>query len=121
MYDQLNENDRLISPMVCVFILDFILFQENAQTHTCLSPIESKSNDNGFYYHFIELPKFDTAGDDAVSTRLKKWAYFFKNEGHVGGDELRVRVDNDPFILRAHNAFSTFTADKDFLSIYQAR
>ena len=75
-----------LNPVICVNILDFILFQDLKNAHSCFLATEKNETDyvltDDFQIHFLELPKIKL-DKKKLKNRLEKWAYFFTKEGLI--------------------------------------
>ncbi len=126
-HGQLKQSDRYneLNPVICVNILDFILFKDLKKAHTCFLPTEISETDyvltDDFQIHFFELPKMDI-DKDTLDNRLEKWAFFFKNEGLVSEEEkMKILIKNDPVMKHAHKNYEKFKADDELIQVYEAR
>ncbi len=124
---QLKGSERYneLNPVICVNILDFILFNDFRKAHSCFLPTELDEKDyvltDDFQIHFFELPKMDL-DKETLDSRLEKWAFFFNNEGLSTEEEkMKILIKNDPVIKHAHNSYEKFTADDEMLQVYEAR
>lgn len=127
-HEQLKESEGYseLNPVICVNILDFILFKDLNKAHSCFLPTEKDETENvltdDFQIHFFELPKMKIGDTFVMDDRLKKWAFFFNNEGLLNEeDEMKILIKNDPVMEHAHKAYKKFTADDELLQVYEAR
>ncbi len=127
-YSQLKESDHYIKlmPVICINILDFVIFSDIRKAHSCFLAAEKDSPEyilsDDFQIHFFELPKIDVENVDRFKNRLEKWAYFFKNEGLLSEEEeMQVLIKNDSVMEQAHESYKKFTSNNEMLEIYEAR
>ncbi len=126
-HGQLKESDKYneLNPVICVNILDFILFEDLKKAHSCFLPTEINDTDyvltDDFQIHFFELPKMDLE-KETLSNRLEKWAFFLKKEGlQTEEEKMKILIKNDPVMEHAHNSYERFAADDELLQVYEAR
>ena len=55
------------------------------------------------------------------SDRLMRWMYYFKEEGILEDDEMKIIINDDPIFEQAHDTFKRFTADEELRHRYLAR
>ena len=67
--------------------------------------------------HFLELPKLDTSRHE---TKIRKWLTYLKTEGKEE-DIMKILIQEDKEIEKAHNIYQKFTKDEELLEIYEAR
>ena len=121
-----NEYGKL-NPVICINLIDFVLFKEKspAQYHSChmigdLDDPETLLTDH-LRTHYIELPKIKPDPSVIPTDRLVKWMYYFKEEGILEDDEMKVIFKDDPIFEQAHETFQQFTADDELKMRYEAR
>ncbi|MBI9099536.1 MAG: PD-(D/E)XK nuclease family transposase [Spirochaetaceae bacterium] len=70
-----------------------ILFKDLNKAHSCFLPTEKDETENvltdDFQIHFFELPKMKIGDTFVMDDRLKKWAFFFNNEGLLNEEEVQ--------------------------------
>jgi len=72
--------------------------------------------------HFFELPKMDGQEISELTSRLEKWAFFFKKEGTIPQNKLEeILLKGDPIMKQAHDSYDRFTADDRYIELYEAR
>ena len=125
---QLKEGERYtkLMPVVCINILDFILFKDIEKVHSCFLTAEKDNPEyvlsEDFQIHFFELAKMDVENREIFTSRLEKWAYFFKKEGFLSEEEeMHVLIKNDSVMECAHESYKKFTSNDEMLEIYEAR
>ena len=75
-----SENYTKLSPVISINVLDFILFNDIKDFHSCYLLKEIKHNKiltDHCMLHYIELPKFNLNND---KEKLSSWIKFFKGE-----------------------------------------
>ena len=119
---QLEEGHQYkkLNPVICINLLDFIIFEDkkDEQFHSCHMICDQDDKDSvltdHLRIHYIELPRIIPDPEKIPSDRLLKWIYFFKDEGVLEEDEMKIIIKDDPIFEQAHETFSKFTADKEF-------
>ncbi len=109
-----------LKPVICINILDFILFEESTHYHSCFSLKESRTGSNysdHMFIHFLELKKVTI---EEKSDKLRKWLFFLKNEG-TGDNKLSEIIENDTDIKKAHKRYVKFTHDEMLRDLYEAK
>ena len=116
-----------LNPVICINLLDFVLFKDKpaSEYHSChmirdLDDPETLLTDH-LRIHFIELPKIKPDPFVTPSDRLKKWMYYFIEEGILEDNEMKIIFQDDPIFEQAHETFKEFTADKELRERYEAR
>ena len=116
-----------LNPVICINLLDFVLFKDKpaSQYHSChmirdLDDPDTLLTDH-LRIHFIELPKIKPDPSVVPSDRLVKWMYYFKEEGILEDDEMKIIFKDDPIFEQAHETFQQFTADDELRMRYEAR
>ena len=46
--------------------------------------------------HYIELPKIHVEKEKIPMDRLLKWAYYFREEGEVEENDMKILIKDDP-------------------------
>ena len=71
----------------------------------------------------MELSKMNFPNKDNLTFRndFERWCYFFKYEGYLKEDEMRVLLGDNPYIQEAHKLYTTFTADQAMLDRLEAK
>ena len=119
MYGKLN-------PVICINLLDFTL-SDLPGTEYHSSYMITKTDDpdillsDHLRIHFIELPKIIVDPSVMPSDRLMRWMYYFKEEGILEDDEMKIIIKDDPIFEQAHDTFKRFTADEELRHRYLAR
>ncbi|MBS4763803.1 MAG: Rpn family recombination-promoting nuclease/putative transposase [Brachyspira sp.] len=75
-----SENYTRLSPVISINVLDFVLFNDIKDFHSCYLLKEIKHNKiltDHCMLHYIELPKFNLNND---KEKLSSWIKFFKGE-----------------------------------------
>ena len=104
-----SENYTKLSPVISINVLDFILFNDIKDFHSCYLLKEIKHNKiltDHCMLHYIELPKFNLNND---KEKLSSWIKFFKGENMSNlikenniFEEVEKRcqsfIDSDPLI-----------------------
>ncbi|MBF9015972.1 MULTISPECIES: Rpn family recombination-promoting nuclease/putative transposase [unclassified Oceanispirochaeta] len=118
---------KKLNPVICINLLDFTLFpdKKEGQFHSChmitdLDDPETVLTDH-LRIHYLELPRIKVDPSRIPADRLNKWAYFFKEEGILEEDEMKILIKDDPIFEQAHETFNKFTADDELREIYEGR
>ena len=104
-----SENYTKLSPVISINVLDFVLFNDIKDFHSCYLLKEIKHNKiltDHCMLHYIELPKFNLNND---KEKLSSWIKFFKGENMSNlikenniFEEVEKRcqsfIDSDPLI-----------------------
>jgi predicted transposase/invertase (TIGR01784 family) len=126
-YSQLGSGELYtdLYQTVCINVLDFMLFPELEDFHTCFQITEK---DNPEYIltehlqmHFIEVAKLRLDSIVELSDKLLAWCYYFKNEGIITEEEMPVLLKDDPSFRKAHKEYKAFTADERMMDMAEAR
>ncbi|PID74960.1 MAG: hypothetical protein CSB28_00460 [Desulfobacterales bacterium] len=114
----------ILSPVICINLLDFTIFDAIKEPHSCFLIAEKDHPEyvltNDFQLHFYEMPKYQ---ENAQSqNQLERWACFFQCEGKSEkGETMEILLKNDPILTRAHKEYVRFTEDKELRMAYEAR
>jgi len=120
---QLNESEiyKSLKPTICINVLDFTLIEPIDRFHTCFMLHEIIEPENvltdHIVLHFLELPKFDITKHN---TKIQKWLTYLKSEGKEE-DIMKILIQEDKEIEKAHNIYKKFTKDNEMLELYEAR
>jgi len=102
-YDELR-------PVVCVNILDFVLFENKLKCHNCFMLKNIIPDDEvlteDLSLHFIELSKKIPLGQ-----KLADWVELFTKEGKQG-ESLTVLLQKNKMLQKAHDEFQRCTQDQ---------
>lgn len=121
-----DKDNQSLSPIICINLLNYILFHDMSKAHRCFIITEKISGkfvlNDDLQIHYLELPRMEVGGSSTLTDRLEKWAFFFKNEGLLEEEEdiMKSLLLNDPVMKQAHNVYRRFTADDAMLEIYMA-
>ncbi len=113
-----------LRPVICINLLNHILFENIKQGHTCFLLKEKDLADyvltDVLQIHFFEIVKYADA--QPFSDRLTKWSFFFKHAGNPGEEAtMEILLKDDPILTQAHEAYEQFNADDELLVLYEAR
>ena len=119
--DQLNKGDQYdkLRPVISINVLNFDLLKSYPEFHSLFKL--TKSNDpelvltDHLYIHFLELPKYL---EQQKFTPLEKWMYYLKFEGER---DMKIVIQDDPIIAKAHEKYVEFTQDKRMREIYEGQ
>jgi predicted transposase/invertase (TIGR01784 family) len=118
---------KKLNPVICINLLDFILFPEKKDDlfHSChmicdLDDLQTVLTDH-LSIHYIELPRIKPVPENIPTDRLLKWAWFFREEGVVEEEDMKILIKDDPIFEKAHNTFNQFTANDELRDKYEAR
>ncbi|AHC16502.1 hypothetical protein L21SP2_3162 [Salinispira pacifica] len=124
--DQLSRGDVYsdLSPSVCINLLDFTLFPELSDFHSCFQITEKDHKEyiltEHLEIHFIELSKLDFTAIPNFETAILRWCYYFKNEGNIQEDTMPVLLKDNPAIEKAHHVYEDFTSDEQLMDMAEA-
>lgn len=122
---QLKEGEGYdtLSPVICINILDFTIFDTIKQPHTCFMVAEKNNPEylltGDLQLHFYEIPKYRQGF--SFANRLEKWICFFQNEGTNKGGVMEILLKDDPIFARVYEKYSHFSEDKELRMAYEAR
>ncbi len=126
--EQLGEGEDYgkLHPVICINLLNFIFFDQFVSAHSCFLPLEKNHTNivlsDQMQINFFELPKMDVPELKTLSSGLERWAYYFRWEGKLDDKKLEeVLLKEDPVMKQAHDAYKKFTADNEYLEVYEAR
>ncbi len=119
-----SEAYDVLSPVICINILDFTIFEALREPHSCFLVTEKSHPEyiltDDFQLHFYELPKYQE--NRGARTQLERWACFFRCEGKSDKrDTMEILLKNDPVLTQAHDEYVHFTEDKQLRMAYEAR
>ncbi len=109
-----------LRPAIYIGLLDFPLFGDVAKKR--LEFLLKKIEDNDLVLtdhlimHFLQVRR---AEKENVFSKLEKWLAFFRYEGRIEEEDMRVLL-NDKDINDAHKAYEHFTQDDELKSAYEA-
>ena len=109
-----------LKPVICINILDFILFDESKNYHSCFRLKEVRTGINysdHMFIHFLELKKVTI---EEKNDKLRKWLFFLKNEG-TGDIKLNEIIESDSDLNKAHKKYVKFTHDEMLRDLYEAK
>lgn len=115
-----GESYRLLRKCVSVSILDFNIFQEWEEFHSCFHIREDARNfiyTDKMEFHVIELPKLPK-GPRKDSGLLELWASFINAERE---EEFDMLAKKDPYIEKAYECLQTISQDREKRMEYEAR
>ncbi|MDC7218869.1 MAG: Rpn family recombination-promoting nuclease/putative transposase [Spirochaetales bacterium] len=124
---QLNEGEIYgeLEPTVCINLLDFLIFPELEDFHTCFQITEKNQAEyilsEHLQIHFVELSKLKNLKNDDVTDQLLGWCYYFKNEGNIEETNMPVLLKKDKNFKKAHEEYKRFTADDALMDAIEAR
>ena len=121
-----SEKYDTLKPVICISILNEILFDKLEKAHNCFLAIEKDNPEfclcEDFQLHFFELPKMKEDKVEALKDELSKWAWFLKNEGQKEKEEeMEVLMKNEPVLKKAHMDYLDFTKSDRLRAVYDAR
>ncbi len=112
-----------LRPVICINMLNHILFENIKQGHTCFLLKEKELNyvlSDMLQIHFFEILKYSDT--EPFSDRLKKWSFFFKHAGNSDEEaKMEILLKDDPILTQAYNAYERFNADDELVTLYEAR
>ncbi|PIE69514.1 MAG: hypothetical protein CSA21_02485 [Deltaproteobacteria bacterium] len=122
---QLEHGDQydILSPVICINILNFKLFAEQNRYHLCFMSRELEDPElfltDHMAIHFLELPQLL---DYHAGNELEKWLYYLKHEGNPEEDEnMRLLLQENAGLAKAHEKYLSFTRDPELVDAYEAR
>ena len=122
---QLQEGEvySRLFPVICINLLEFSLFQDIPRYHLGFMLRDFQDPDliltEHMVIHYLELPKLRGLN---MQNSLERWLYYLKNEGKQEEDDnMRILLQDDPDIQKAHAKYQTFTQDDELLEAYEAR
>ncbi len=126
---QLKEGHQYkkLNPVICINLLDFVLFPEKPDPafHSChmISDMDDSETilTDHLQIHYIELPKIHPNPLEVPSDRLRKWAWYFREEGIWEEEDMKIILKEDPIFQKAHDTFNNFTANDEYMELYEAR
>jgi len=112
----------LLKPVICINLIDGVMFKQIKRVHTCFSPAEIKEPQylltDHLMIHFIELGKIPDQNESKKA--LLNWITYFKHEGKEEEDML-IFLNDDPVMEQAHEAYILFSQDDQLREAYEAR
>ena len=126
---QLKKSDvyTMLNPVICLNLVGTPIFPQLEEYYTCFHITEKDNPELVLTDHlcimFMELSKMNFPNKDNLTFRsdFERWCYFFKYEGYLKEDEMRVLLGDNPYIQEAHKLYTTFTADQAMLDRLEAK
>jgi len=120
---QLNKSEiwNKLKPVVCINSLDFNLFPDIMEFHSCFM-LKERINPNRFlsdhlYIHFLEIKKLTKHKN---YSKLELWLNYLKKEG-TEDRELMDIINNNPDMSKAHKRYVKFTHDEMMRDLYESK
>ena len=121
-----SENYTKLSPVISNNVLDFTLFNDIDDFHSCYLLKEKNSNQiltDHIQLHYVEIPKFDKNADMAESPpvakkELKNWILFLKSNKE---EDMSQLLKEDTIFEKAINKYNYFTDNENLLNEYDKR
>ena len=113
-----GESYRLLKKCVSISILDFVLFNDEANFYSCFHIMEDTRHfryTDKMEFHVIELPKLPEKED---YTKLELWAKFINAEKK---EEFDMLAKKDPYIDSAYRQLQIISQDEQMRMEYEAR
>ena len=113
-----GESYRLLKKCVSISILDFVLFNDEANFYSCFHIMEDTRHfryTDKMEFHVIELPKLPEKED---YTKLELWAKFINAEKK---EEFDMLAEKDSYIDSAYRQLQIISQDKQLRMEYEAR
>lgn len=106
-----------LRPVICINLLDFLLFETTPKLHTVFSAderqrVEFRLTDH-FEIHFLELPKF-AEQRSSLQNHLRGWLLFFSNTE----EDMKTVFEDFPAVQRAQEEFERFKADQALMAAH---
>ncbi len=113
-----------LSPVISINLLDFVLWPELEQVHSCFMLKELRNPDCVFskdiIVHCLEAPKLEDHLQ-GLGARLRGWLAYLKSEGKVPETELWEIIKEDPVLQEAHKRYNKFLSDPELMEAYEGR
>ena len=113
-----GESYRLLKKCVSISILDFVLFNDEANFYSCFHIMEDTRHfryTDKMEFHVIELPKLPVKED---YSKLELWAKFINAEKK---EEFDMLAKKDPYIDSAYRQLQIISQDEQMRMEYEAR
>lgn len=115
-----------LNPVITMNVLEFTIFPEITDAHTCFMATEIEEKDyiltGDMQLHFLELEKVRFEGKPELKSSLDRWIYYLKNEGKAEEEEeMKILLNDDPIMEKAHKTYREFTADEKLVELNEAR
>jgi predicted transposase/invertase (TIGR01784 family) len=113
-----GESYRLLKKCVSISILDFVLFNDEANFYSCFHIMEDTRHfryTDKMEFHVIELPKLPEKED---YTKLELWAKFINAEKK---EEFDMLAEKDSYIDSAYRQLQIISQDEQMRMEYEAR
>ncbi len=116
-----------LNPVICINLVGESVFPQLEECHTCFHITEVGNPELVLTDHlcimFMELSKMAFPDRDSLTfeSDFERWCYFFKYEGYLKEDEMRVLLGDNPYIQEAHKLYTQFTADQAMLDRLEAK
>ncbi|MBN2672897.1 MAG: PD-(D/E)XK nuclease family transposase [Deltaproteobacteria bacterium] len=122
---QISEGDsyKKLSPVICINVHDFKLFDRIDRVHTCFLLKELRDErmllSDHQMLHFLCLTTFRKL-QYTDTQQLNDWLqWFIHDEDIMNG--LDTLLERNPTVKEAHDLYTQFTADKELMEHYEAR
>ena len=113
-----GESYRLLKKCVSISILDFVLFNDEANFYSCFHIMEDTRHfryTDKMEFHVIELPKLPVKED---YSKLELWAKFINAEKK---EEFDMLAEKDSYIDSAYRQLQIISQDEQMRMEYEAR
>ena len=113
-----GESYRLLKKCVSISILEFVLFNDEANFYSCFHIMEDTRHfryTDKMEFHVIELPKLPEKED---YTKLELWAKFINAEKQ---EEFDMLAEKDSYIDSAYRQLQIISQDEQMRMEYEAR
>ncbi len=110
--------------MISINLLDFVLWPNLKQVHSCFMLREQRNPDcvfsNDIIVHCLETPKLEDHPQD-LSAGLSGWLIYLKLEGKVPETELLEVIKEDPVLQEVHKKYNQFLSNSELMEAYEGR
>ncbi|MBN2440326.1 MAG: PD-(D/E)XK nuclease family transposase [Spirochaetales bacterium] len=115
-----GQDYTLLKPVICINLVDGMLFPKINKLHTCYLISEKDNPDailsDHLIIHFLEMEK----ASGKIKKNLDHWIQFFTHEGKEE-KVMEVLLHNYPVFNKAHEQYEQFTRNDELREIYEAR
>ena len=115
---------RELSPVISINLLDFVLWPQLAQVHSCFMLRERRNPDcvfsNDIIVHCLEAPKLENH-PLGLNAGLRGWLTYLKSEGKIPEKDLLEIIKEDEVLQEAHKTYNKFLSNAELMEAYEGR
>jgi predicted transposase/invertase (TIGR01784 family) len=118
---KVNGKYHALKEVIFLAITNFVMFENKRaykSDHVILDKASHEHDLKDFSFTFLELPKINKTLEQS-STRVEKWAYFFKHAEETPEREVESRLKETHALHRAYEELNRFSWSEEELLAYE--